>query len=638
MTGLDAVLDMGARAILDRLPLGVCLLADDFTVTYWNTTLEAWTGIPREQIQRRLLTDQYPHLRSPRFLGRLQSVFEHGTPAVFSPTFHRCFLPASSDRSGDSVSMIQQACVLPVSLPLNGQSVAIVLVEDATRTTQQLAELRTEKQRLIETQEQTHKHLLELEASRRALATMIEEAKQARLQVEQSAEEVRVRNVELDRAREVAETANRSKSEFLANVSHELRTPLTAILGFAEAMAEGCPRQCSFSREHGEHVATIQRNGEYLLAVINDILDLSKVEAGKVEVERTAVSPCRLIADVVALTHARAASKGLQFDIAYEGAIPETIQTSPTRLRQILLNLVGNAIKFTEVGNIRLIVRLAERSGFVAQSPSNPHSPAEFPIPGYRVPAASDHSPTLQLDVVDTGIGMTPTQAAGLFRPFTQADTSMTRKFGGTGLGLVISKRLAQILGGDVAILETAPGRGTRLRITVSTGSLDGVKMLDDPMAATVTTENTVAQSANAGGRLDCRVLLVEDGPDNRRLINAVLKKAGADVTVAENGKIGYEAALAARDAGQPFDVILMDMQMPVMDGYTATRCLRDAGYAGPIIALTAHAMATDRQKCLDAGCDDYATKPIDRPQLIEAIRQRAQAEPLPANVVLGDV
>ncbi|MFQ5423429.1 MAG: PAS domain S-box protein, partial [Phycisphaerae bacterium] len=401
---------------------------------------------------------------------------------------------------------------------------------------------------------------------------------------------------ELRHTKAVADAANQAKSDFLANMSHEIRTPMTAILGFAENMLD--PDQSESERLNCVH--TIRRNGEYLIGLINDILDLSKVEAGKMTVERTACQPCRIIAEAASLMRVRADAKGLQFHIEYLGAIPETIQSDPTRLRQILINLVGNAIKFTEAGAVRLVTRFVER----------------------------DHAPSLQFDVVDTGRGMTDEQAARLFQPFMQADNSTTRKFGGTGLGLTISKRFAELLGGDITIAATELGVGTTFRASVATGSLDGVKMLEDPVSATTVVDSTSAIARVAASDLSgLRILLAEDGPDNQRLISFVLKKAGADVTVEENGKLALDAALAARDEGKPFDCILMDMQMPVMDGYEATRQLRRKGYAAPIIAMTAHAMAGDRDKCLHAGCDDYATKPIDRKELITTIQARLHAD-----------
>jgi len=363
---------------------------------------------------------------------------------------------------------------------------------------------------------------------------------------------------------------------------------------------------------------------------MNDILDLSKIEAGKFAVERLTCSPCQIVAEVESLIRVRSDAKGLRLDVEYEGAIPETIQTDPTRLRQILINVLGNAVKFTEVGRVRLITRLVQGPraqggwhGRVGRE-GEAGDTADTAVPRAREPSDPETlGPFLQFDVVDTGLGLTEEQVARLFQPFSQADASTTRKFGGTGLGLTISKRLAACLGGDIRVVETKPGVGTRFRVTVPTGPLDGVKMLDDPRSATVfATDATTKPSApGTANRLDCRILLAEDGPDNQRLIAHVLRKAGAQVTVVENGQLALEAALAAREHGNPFDIILMDMHMPVVDGYQATGLLRQKGYSGPIIALTAHSMAGDREKCIQTGCDDYTTKPIDRTKLIEAIQ-----------------
>jgi PAS domain S-box-containing protein len=411
---------------------------------------------------------------------------------------------------------------------------------------------------------------------------------------------------ELRLAQEAAEAANQAKSEFLANMSHEIRTPMTAILGYAEILRAENLSQA----ERLDAIRTITSNGESLLRILTDILDLSEIEAGSAAIECAHCSPGRVVAEVEALLNVRAAGRGLRLEIEYEGAVPETIQTDPVRLRQILVNLVGNAIKFTELGGVRLITRLA---------------------------APNTGAPFLQFDVVDTGPGMTAEQAARLFTPFSQANTSSTRTHGGAGLGLAVSKRLANALGGDVCLVETRPGHGSRFRVAVNTGPLDGVKLLDDPRAAlaAAATATLAVPGDDAPLHLSGRILLAEDGPDNQRLIAHVLEKAGAAVTVVENGQLAVDAALAARAAARPFHVILMDMQMPIMDGYTATQSLRKVGYTQPILALTAHALAEDRQKCLDAGCDDYASKPIQRQALLRQVgkwtlRAECDANPQP--------
>ncbi|MCG8408558.1 MAG: ATP-binding protein [Phycisphaerales bacterium] len=402
----------------------------------------------------------------------------------------------------------------------------------------------------------------------------------------------------LAEATDLANAANLSKSEFLANMSHEIRTPLTAILGFTEILSDNLQEPVQ-----QEVANTIRRNGEHLLEIINGILDLSKVESGKMTVETVRESPVQIITDVDSLMKVKADGAGLSLGFEYIGAIPETIQTDPTRLRQILINLIGNAIKFTEVGGVRLITRFLH----------------------------DEQQPMLQFDVVDTGIGITKAQIATLFQPFSQADTSTTRKFGGTGLGLTISKRFARMLGGDITVVDTRCGVGTRFRLTVATGPLKDVNMLQNP-GAFFNAENregtTEEEEANIQG---IRILLAEDGPDNQRLISHLLSKSGADVNIMENGRLAMEAALAARDDGSPFDVILMDMQMPLMDGYQATRRLRDQSYTGPIIALTANAMSGDREKCINAGCNDYATKPVDRKMLVSKIAKLTQGPELVA-------
>jgi PAS domain S-box-containing protein len=402
----------------------------------------------------------------------------------------------------------------------------------------------------------------------------------------QSEDELKVMIAELKLAREAAEAADQSKSQFLANMSHEIRTPMTAILGYAQTLAENIEGD-----ENLEAIETVQRNGKYLLVIINDILDLSKIEAGKALVESIPHNPCLLVAEVVDLIKGRARAAGLRLEVEFVGEVPETIETDPTRMRQILINMIGNAIKFTEIGSVRLIVRF-EGEGEAAR---------------------------LRFDVQDTGVGMSEDQVANLFQPFVQADNSTTRRFGGTGLGLTISKRFANLLGGDIELVESAVGVGSRFMATFPVGRLEGVEMLSDPGAVKVRAGRQgtgVRGEALAGSQ----ILLAEDSPDNQRLIAFILKKAGAEVTVAENGRLAYDAAIASRHEGRVFDCILMDMQMPVMSGYEATAALREAGYAGSIIALTAHAMINDRQKCLDAGCDDFANKPIDRAELIGMI------------------
>jgi len=450
--------------------------------------------------------------------------------------------------------------------------------DSAGRITQYVA-IRTDISRAKFTEARLEAVNLELEGRREEL-----EAQQAEL--------VAI-NTHLEEAQARAMEATKAKSEFLANMSHEIRTPMTAIVGFAETLREDSGLALN-PQQRAEAIETIQRNGEYLLCLINDILDMSKIEAGKMTVERIGCCVMEIVADAHGLMKGRTDAKNLTLNVEYADAIPETIESDPTRLKQILINLLSNAVKFTDEGGIRTVVRFI----------------------------SDDTHPKMQFDVIDTGVGMTSEQAAKLFRPFSQADTSTTRRFGGTGLGLTISKHFAELLGGDITIVSSTPGRGTCFRVTIATGPLHGVKMIHPSQVTPANRAGDVRSASSPAERpLDCRILLAEDGPDNQRLISFVLERAGAEVTIAENGRLAVDAARAAVDRAEPFDVILMDMQMPVLDGYGATAELRAGGYEGPIIALTAHAMAGDRQKCLDAGCVDYASKPIDRLKLIETIQ-----------------
>ncbi len=398
-----------------------------------------------------------------------------------------------------------------------------------------------------------------------------------------------------------ANAANRSKSAFLANMSHEIRTPMTAILGYTDLLEDGeLPRD-----KQRTYLQTIRRNGDYLLRIINDILDLSKIDSGKMELEHIATDVCQLIEDVRSLMQVRATEKQIELNIEYTFPLPGVIKTDPLRLRQILVNLVGNAIKFTTEGGVRILVRTD----------------------------MNDEQPQLQIEVIDTGIGMSTEQVEHLFQPFMQADVSTTRQFGGTGLGLTISKRLAEGLGGGIAI-NSFPGSGSSFRVAVNTGPLDQVSMIHNPwdiltaLDENKQTDHDAAVAANEELQLAGTVLLVEDTPVNQKLCTTILRKAGLAVETAENGQIGYEMAMAAKQAGHPFDLVLMDMQMPVLDGYAATGRLRDEGYEGPIIALTAHAMLGDREKCLDAGCNDYATKPFHKRKLLTAIAGQLHKTP----------
>ena len=389
---------------------------------------------------------------------------------------------------------------------------------------------------------------------------------------------------------EAAEEANRSKSEFLANMSHEIRTPMTAILGFTDMLLERLT-----DPEDLEAAETIHRNGKHLLTIINDILDLSKIEAGKLNMEKVACSVVEIVSDVETLMRPSAEQKSLAFEVGYAGTIPDQVVTDPVRLRQILLNLVGNAIKFTQSGEVRLTVQLV------------------FDEFGLEY---------LKFDVRDTGIGLSQDKIAQIFEPFMQANSSTTRKYGGSGLGLAISRRLAGMLGGDIDV-RSEPGAGSTFTVTVATGDLDFASRIRP--AEGLSNRKTIETAVCRPVTLEGKILLVEDGVDNQRLLSLVLEKAGARVQLATNGKEALEAVFpghAIDGRMESFDLILMDIQMPEMDGYEATRRLRMRGFSGPIIALSAHAHENEIQAIIAAGCDEYLSKPIQREGMLRTIQR----------------
>ncbi len=426
---------------------------------------------------------------------------------------------------------------------------------------------------------------LQVSLQARRLRRELKEAEQSRYEALEK--EVQQRTRDLEEARAEAEAASFTKSAFLANMSHEIRTPMTAILGFTDLLREESLRP----DDQTNYLDTIRRNGNHLLSIINDILDLSKIESGKMTIERLDTSVYQIVSDVMSLMRVRAKGKGIKLEAEYAFPIPATVKTDAIRLRQVLVNLVGNAIKFTEEGGVRLVVR-------------------------YRPEPA-----VISFEVVDTGIGLSQEQIDKLFKPFSQADDSMTRRFGGTGLGLTISKRFAELLGGDITIDSTF-GEGSTFLLTIDPGDMSNVPVLTNMSEAmqTVKEEPEVSVDQKEAKALKGRVLLAEDGPDNQRLISFVLRKAGLEVDIANNGEEAIKAIEACRGSDNPYRLILMDMQMPIMDGYTATRHLREIGETLPIIALTAHTMSGDREKCMEAGCTEFASKPIQKAGLLKMV------------------
>jgi signal transduction histidine kinase/CheY-like chemotaxis protein/HPt (histidine-containing phosphotransfer) domain-containing protein len=381
-------------------------------------------------------------------------------------------------------------------------------------------------------------------------------------------------------ARDKALKANQAKSTFLANMSHEIRTPLTAIIGYSDVLL-GSDQT---AQERLQAINIINKSSQHVLHIINEILDLSKIEADKLEIEKLMVSPIKMLKEVSSLMQLQADEKGLLFNISFKTSIPETIVTDPTRIKQILLNLFSNAVKFTDKGQVRIDVSCA---------------------PEKQV---------MTFEVIDTGIGMTEEQCTVIFDSFKQADTSTTRKYGGTGLGLTLSRQLAEMLGGNI-VVKSQPGEGSCFIVEINTGKLDNIHFIDkfdefyegDNIAPLPMPQNLYSGN----------VLLAEDTLANQQLLSMYLRKMGATVAIASNGQDAIDHAL-----NENFDLVLMDLQMPIMNGLDATRALRAKGYATPIVALTANASSEFRKKCLDAGCEQFLTKPIDRTRFLQVVAE----------------
>ena len=394
-------------------------------------------------------------------------------------------------------------------------------------------------------------------------------------------DKVRERTLAAEQLAQAAEAANQAKSLFLANMSHEIRTPLGAILGFADLL-----RDPSLSlEERYSYTDIITRNGRLLTQLVDDILDLSKIEAGRLLIETVPISLTNLLADIRLLMNFRAQEKGLTLKTTLGENVPPTIYSDPIRLRQILINVLGNAIKFTERGTVTLHVHAKEQTA---------------------------NTYAISFSVEDTGPGIAPEKQKHLFEWFTQADASTTRKFGGTGLGLALSRRLARALGGDVRMVAESVGGSTFIIDILSDPAL---AQPHERMNVEADTQNVHLLQPSARLLEGIRLLLVEDSTDNQLLIHKILSRRGALVDFANNGQEGVTMAMQ-----NDYDLLLMDMQMPVLDGFQATVELRRRGYRKPIVALTAHAMKEERARTAAAGCNDHLTKPLEIPKLISLV------------------
>ncbi len=379
--------------------------------------------------------------------------------------------------------------------------------------------------------------------------------------------------------------ADKAKTVFLANMSHEMRTPLTAILGYTDLLAD----PDSTAETSADHLSVIRRNGKQLLALIEDILDLVKVEEGRMSLRIADCDTLGFIKEVESDARCQAANSRLDFELRYLTPVPQSILTDQARLKQALLNLISNACKFTSAGSVGLEIEFVEKADL--------------------------DQALLLFHVTDTGIGITDDVRQNLFRPFTQGEDEFNRKFGGTGLGLVVTKRIGEVLGGDVTV-ESIAGQGSRFTLSIDVGN-----SADQPRVSPEVSKPAPTQPARSTVDLTgLDILYAEDMPDNQFLVGTILRKAGAKVEIAENGAIAVE-----KSGSTDYDMILMDIQMPEMDGLEATRIIRERGFTRPIVALTANAMENDRRLSAEAGCDQHLAKPVNRRILLETVQSHCR-------------
>ncbi len=398
---------------------------------------------------------------------------------------------------------------------------------------------------------------------------------QAKVELEKKNEQLEASMAAADHMAKVATAASQAKSQFLANMSHELRTPMNSILGFSDMLIDE-----DLTEYQRENLSIIRGSAQGLLNLINDILDFSKIEAGQLDVEMIECSLATLVSAVESMMKPLAAERSLDLQVMIGDGLPTHIKSDPCRLRQCLVNLVSNALKFTDEGHVYVKVSLHE----------------------------DKHESFIHFDVEDTGIGIPKDRQKVIFESFMQADGSTTRKYGGTGLGLTVTRQLSELMGGELR-LSSVPEKGSTFSLSVPVGmDVDGQALLNGNYVVEQVRDETQGENTPL---FSGHVLVAEDVEGNQVLMKLMLSKLGVEVAIAEDGSQAVEMALSHN-----FDLILMDMQMPNMNGYEATRALKQQGYNTPVVALTANALKGDALKCTEAGCDSYLTKPIDRREL----------------------
>lgn len=522
--------------LLDKVPFGVCVVDENYLIISWNQTLADWTGIKKKEIIGKSLINRFPHLKEDRYIKRLNSVFTEGPPVIFSPQLHPHFIPTALP---DASLRIQQTTVSLIPSEDNEEKTLLISIEDMTQPVQQLQQV-TEFRR---------KALKEIEERKRT-------------------------EKELEQAKEAAEAANKAKSQFLANMSHEIRTPMNGIIGMADHLLD-----TKLSPEQRESAWTIHRSANALLTILNDILDFSKIEAGKLDLETIDFDLRATMKDIIGTMGMNAQKKGIQLSYSIQDDIPSLLQGDPGRIRQILINLIGNAIKFTDEGFVKSTITLEHET---------------------------DTLVTLRFAVVDTGIGIPDNRMNQLFRSFSQVDASMSRRYGGTGLGLVISKQLAEIMSGQVGV-ESEEGKGSTFWFTADLKK--HIKGME-------------ARPTGQDGIQDKRILVIDGHQKNRQLISASLTLWGCRFDESVNGEQALLKLQKASRDNDPFHIVILNMQLSDMDGETLGQRIKSDPLIKntSLIMLTTTGLRGDVARLKEIGFSAYLTRPVEQSALFDCL------------------
>jgi len=537
--------------LFESLQLGMLIVRSDWTVVAWSEVLATWTGTAAAEIVGTNLADRYPQLRESHLAIQLESVLRTGNPAVLTPPVVPHLLPVSARGSLATLPMMQETRIHRLATE---PCQALIILRDITAEQLQREAFHREHDEFISLQNQ-----------------------------------LAATNIALQEAAASAERANEQNSDFLANMSHEVRCLMTSILGYADLLADD-PKGSNVSAT----AETIRHNGECLLGMVDDVLDLSRLRAGKAPFHHESADPCQLARDVATMMRSRIQEKGLSLSINCDGELPFAIQTDPTRVRQVLLNLLSNAVKYTETGGISVRIHLVNQD------------------PSLRM---------IAFDVVDTGSGLDPEHIESIFEPFAHTHGSNVAADHGAGLGLTISQQLAKLLGGNLTVMSTGP-QGTMFRFTVGTGSLEGIPLLEHQaadeleLAAPSAIDQTIPSPRHS--LRSRRILVAEDAHESRMFMCALFQEEGAEVTLVENGVAAVEEIQTAIEADRSYHLILMDEQLPLMNGPQTVSRLREAGVKTPIISMKSSDLQGNEECPVPAGCDAQIRKPLDPQALIE--------------------